>query len=184
MTSGGDKELPTEAEEPVAVEPPEPAEVRDPAVAAAAAVRAELDGVLPHVVRALKANEGVAALVARLDTAERRLAERDRRPLVSRVHRLLSVVRRLELPADVRETLLAEIEEILLGAGYTEFGEIGEPVVAGRHEVIDGEASSVDAVVIHVFEPGLETLAEVVVPARVRVGLAASHRQPLEEGIR
>lgn len=152
---------------------PAPDETRPLAESVVAAVRAELDGVLPHVVRALKANEGVGALVARLDTAERRLAERDRRPLIARIHRLLSLVRRLDLPADAKDTLLAEIEGILVGAGFNEFGEIGEPFSAERHEVIDGEASAGDPVVAEVFEPGLETLGEIVIPARVRVATAA-----------
>ena len=92
-----------------------------------AAVREELDEVVPHIVAALKRNDGVADLVRRLDDAERRLAARDQRPLIARLYRLVGLVRRLDLPDEVREMLLDELLDVLRGAGYSEFGAVGEP---------------------------------------------------------
>ncbi|HVD86066.1 MAG TPA: hypothetical protein VNB59_01535, partial [Solirubrobacterales bacterium] len=62
----------------------------------AAAVRHELDQVLPHVVTALKRHDGVTELRRRLDVAEKRLADREQRPLVNGVRRVLGIVRRLD----------------------------------------------------------------------------------------
>jgi len=134
------------------------------------AVRAELDEILPHVVTSLKRHDAVADLSGRLDRAERRLAERDQRPLVSGLRRTLVTVRRLEFDAAAKELIVSELERLLVGAGYTEFGEIGEPFDPARHEAIAGEASSDSAVVLEIFEPGMETLGAVLAPARVRVG--------------
>jgi hypothetical protein len=135
-----------------------------------AAVREELDEVVPHLIAALKRNDGVADLVRRLDDAERRLAARDQRPIVSRLYRLVGLVRRLDLPDEVREMLLEELLDVLRGAGYGEFGVAGEPFDPARHQALDADAIDGTAVVADVYEPGLETLGEVVVPARVRVG--------------
>lgn len=139
----------------------------------AEAIRQELDQVLPHVVTALKRHDAVADLSARLDNAERRLAERERRPLVAGVRRLLSTVRQLEFDPGAKAAIGSELERILLGAGYEEFGETGEVFDPCRHEAIEGEAEHGPAVVIELFEPGLETLGEVVIRAKVRVGCAA-----------
>jgi len=135
-----------------------------------AAVREELDEVVPHLIAALKRNDGVADLVRRLDDAERRLAARDQRPIVSRLYRLVGLVRRLDLPDEVREMLLEELLDVLRGAGYSEFGAVGEPFDPVRHQALDADVIDGAAVVAGVYEPGLETLGEVVTPARVRVG--------------
>lgn len=134
------------------------------------AVRSEFDEVLPHVVTALKRHDAAAELARRLDTAEKRLSEREARPLIAGLRRTLSMVRQLDFDQEVKGALVGELERLLVGAGYTEFGEPGEPFDPSRHEAITGEASGGVAVVIEIFEPGVETLGEVVVPARVRVG--------------
>lgn len=134
-----------------------------------AAVRSELDEVVPHVVTALKRHDAVAGLTERLDRAERRLGERERRPLVAGVRRVLAMVRRMDFEPAARDAVLAELEALLVGAGYTEFGETGEPFDTDRHEAIDGSAPEGGAHVAEVLDPGLETLGEVVVRARVRV---------------
>jgi molecular chaperone GrpE len=134
------------------------------------AVRAEFDEVLPHVVTALKRHDAVADLARRLDLAEKRLAERNARPLIAGVRRSLNMVRRLDFDVEVKNAILGELERLLIGAGYAEFGEIGEPFDPNRHEVIVGEAGADVLVVQEIFEPGVETLGEVIAPARVRVG--------------
>lgn len=127
---------------------------------------------LPHVVTALKRHDAVDDLSNRLDAAERRLAERDRRPLVAGLRRVLSLVRRLEFDPETKAAIGAELERVLVGAGYVEFGEAGEAFDPDRHEVVEGEAEDGAAVVRKLFEPGLETLGDVVVRAKVRVGTA------------
>jgi molecular chaperone GrpE (heat shock protein) len=135
----------------------------------AAALRHELDEVLPHVVNALKRHDGVAELRRRLDLAEKRLTDREQRPLVAGVRRVLGMVRRLDFEPDAKEAIATELERVLVGAGYQEFGEIGESFDPERHEAVAGEAEQGAAVVAELFEPGLETLGEVVSRAKVSV---------------
>lgn len=156
---------------------PTPSAGADAAVTAAVvaevrgALRDELDQVVPHVVGALKRQDAVADLSTRLDRAERRLAERDRRPLVAGIRRVLGDVRRLDLPEDAGRMIVAELEGLLVGAGYTEYGEVGERFDPRRHEALDGVVSDGGiGTVVEVLEPGLETLGEVVVTAKVRIG--------------
>jgi molecular chaperone GrpE (heat shock protein) len=134
------------------------------------AIRHELDQVLPHVVTALKRHDGVAELRRRLDIAEKRLADREQRPLVNGLRHVLGTVRRLDFDPDAKEAISSELERILVGAGYQEFGEVGEAFDPQRHEVVDGQAEEGEAVVIELYEPGLETLGEVVARAKVGVG--------------
>lgn len=134
------------------------------------AVRAELDGILPHVVTSLKRNDAVADLSRRLDEAQRRLAERDQRPLIAGLRRVLVTVRSLDFDAPSKELIVSELERLLVAGGYTEFGEVGEPFDPVRHEAIAGEVESGTAIVLELFEPGMETLGEVLARARVRVG--------------
>jgi molecular chaperone GrpE len=135
-------------------------------------VRHELDQVLPHVVTALKRHDAVSDLRQRLDRAEKRLGERQQRPLVAGLRRVLTLVRRLDFDPDAKEAIATELERILVGSGYEEFGEVGEAFDPQRHEAVDGEAEDGEAVVVGVLEPGLETLGDVVVRAKVRIGRA------------
>ncbi|HEY5332983.1 MAG TPA: hypothetical protein VIJ21_05490 [Solirubrobacterales bacterium] len=134
-----------------------------------AAVRHEFDQVLPHVVTALKRQDGVAELRRRLDRAEKSLAEREQRPLVGGLRRVLTFVRGLDFEPEKKEAITMELERVLVGAGYQEFGEVGEAFDPGRHEALAGEAAAGSAVVSDLLEPGLETLGEVVVRAKVEV---------------
>ena len=133
------------------------------------ALRHELDVVVPHVVDALKRQDAVAALTQRLDAAEMRLAERQKRPLIAGLRRVLTTVRRLNFDDRAKAAILAELEALLVGAGYVEFGEAGQPFDPRRHDAISGDTAAGGGVVAEVLEPGLETLGEVVVPARVRI---------------
>lgn len=136
----------------------------------AAAVRHELDQVLPHVVTALKRHDGVEELRRRLDLAEKRLADREQRPLVGGLRRVLGMVRKLDFDPDARDAIASELERVLVGAGYQEFGEAGEAFDPQRHEVVEGSAGDGPAVVVELLEPGLETLGEVVARAKIEVG--------------
>jgi hypothetical protein len=136
----------------------------------AVAIRHELDQVLPHVVTALKRHDGVAELRRRLDLAEKRLADREQRPLVNGIRRVLGIVRRLDFEPDAKEAISSELERVLVGAGYQEFGEVGEAFDPQRHDVVDGSVDEGRAVVTELHDPGLETLGEVVVRAKISVG--------------
>ncbi len=140
------------------------------------AVRHEFDQVLPHIVTALKRQDGVAELRRRLDVAEKRLAEREQRPLIGGLRRVLTLVRGLDFDPDAKEAITMELERLLSGAGYQEFGESGEPFDPERHQALAGEAPEGSAVVVALLEPGLETLGEVVVRAKVEVGSAGGAR--------
>lgn len=146
--------------------------IDDVASQVSALVKTELDKVLPHVVSALKANDATKAMAARLEATEKRLADRANRPVVSHVVQLLNRVRRLDFGDDAKGLITSELEAILVGVGYVEFGEVGDVFDPVRHEAVDGETleDGAEAVIVTVFEPGLETLGEVVAPARVGVG--------------
>lgn len=165
--AAADEEPPTGAEAPAVDDEPSAGAL---AQIIRSAVRAELDEVLPHVVAALKRHDAVADLSRRLDDAQQRLAEREGRPLIAGLRRVLVHVRRLDFDAQAKDLIVAELERLLVGAGYTEYGEVGEPFDPVRHEAIDGEAESDRAVVLEIFEPGMETLGAVLARARVRVG--------------
>jgi hypothetical protein len=134
------------------------------------AVRAEFDSVIPHVVQALKANDSAQIVAKRLADAERRLAERDNRPIVSGLTETLRRVRKLEFEADAKATVVGDLESVLIGAGYSEFDDLGDRFDPARHEAISGVSESGEAVVVEVLEPGLEALGDVIVRARVVVG--------------
>lgn len=154
----------------LAPEPPSPEPAAEDQLPAA--VRHEFDQVLPHVVTALKRHDGVAELRRRLDEAEKRLADREQRPLVAGLRRVLAIVRRLDFDPAAKEAIASELERVLVGAGYQEFGEVGETFDPQRHEPIAGEAEQGSAVVTELLEPGLETLGEVVARAKVSVASA------------
>jgi hypothetical protein len=134
-----------------------------------AAVRHEFDQVLPHLVTALKREDGVVELRRRLDLAEKRIADRNQRPLVGGLRQVLILVRSLDFEPDPKEAITMELERVLLGAGYEEFGEVGEGFDPDRHEALAGEATTGSPIVTALIEPGLETLGEVVVRAKVEV---------------
>lgn len=138
--------------------------------ALAETIRHELDQVLPHVVTALKRHDGVAELRRRLDAADKRLADREQRPMVNGLRRVLGIVRKLEFDPAAKEAIASELERVLVGAGYQEFGEPGEAFDPQRHEVVEGTAGEGPAVVVELLEPGLETLGEVVARAKVEIG--------------
>lgn len=144
--------------------------------ALAGAVRQEFDQVLPHIVLALKREDGVAELRRRLDLAEKRLADRDTRPLIRGLRQVLKLVRTLDFETGPKEAITMELERVLIGAGYEEFGEVGEAFDPARHEALSGEAPAGAPIVTDVIEPGLETLGEVVVRAKIAVASEGESR--------
>jgi hypothetical protein len=145
------------------------------------AVRHEFDQVVPHLVAALKREDGVAELRRRLDLAEKRLADRNQRPLVRGLRDVLKLTRSLDFDPESKEAITMELERVLVGAGYEEFGEVGEAFDPDRHEALSGEAPGGSPIVTGLREPGLETLGEVVVRAKVEV---ASDETGAEEAAR
>jgi hypothetical protein len=140
------------------------------------AVRHEFDQVLPHLVTALKRDDGVAELRRRLDLAEKRLADRNQRPLIRGLRQVLILVRSLDFEPDPKEAITVELERVLLGAGYEEFGEVGEGFDPARHVALGGEAPIGAPIITNLLEPGLETLGEVVVRAKVEVASKGESR--------
>lgn len=142
-------------------------------------IESELDKVIPHVVSALKADQATRAMAQRLESAEKRLADRGNRPIISKLVMVLEKVRRLEFDEAAKSLIVADLEDALVGAGYTEFGEVGDVFDPERHEVLDGSVSMGEAVVLDVLEPGLEVLGDVVVRARVKVGEPVIRSEPI-----
>ena len=141
------------------------------------AVRDELDAVVPHLVAALKRDRAFDALSARLRETERRLEARRERPMAVAVHRVLCRLRRLSFDDQARAALDAELVEVLTGAGFEEFGSVGEPFDPARHEALAGEAQDGRGVVVELYATGLGCFGQVVTAAQVRVGAEAPSRE-------
>lgn len=140
-----------------------------------AALRRDVDTMLPHVVSALTRDEAHEALVARLDAAERRLEARSVQPLALAVARLLHDVRRLDrrdlksAPQHLQH-VEDELSSILRRHGFEEFGAVGEPFHQHRHLALSGRvAEDGGGVVADVVTRGLAFGEDVVTRAEVRV---------------
>lgn len=140
-----------------------------------AALRRDLDTVLPHVVHALTRDEAHEALVARLDAAERRLEARAIHPLALDVARLLHDVRRFDRRGQrSAPNHLQHVEDglsaMLRRHGFEETGAVGEPFDQQRHRVLAGRVSDDGrAVVAEVVTRGLAFGEDIVTRAEVSV---------------
>jgi hypothetical protein len=139
-----------------------------------AAVRAEFDEVLPHVVKALRENNAFDELSDRLRTAERRIESRQERPVIIGLHRVLDRIRHLDFDEAIKQALDKDLTCVLSEAGYQETGQVGEEYEPARHDAIDGRAVDGKAVVTKVHSYGLISFSDVVVRAKVEIspGLA------------
>jgi molecular chaperone GrpE len=143
-----------------------------------AAVHAEFDAVLHHVVEALRRNNAFEELNDRLRIAERRLDARRERPIVAAVYNVLDRMRHLNLDEAVRSALEADIVKLLDDAGYQEFGQVGEEYDPARHEAIEGRGIDGLATIIQVHTRGLSTFGDVVFRARVEISPEPTRRGP------
>jgi hypothetical protein len=134
-----------------------------------AAVHAELDGVLPYVVDALRRNNAFDEISDRLRVAERRIEARQERPVIVGVHRLLDRIRHLDFDQAIKQALEDDIAAVLTAAGYAETGRVGEDYDPARHDAIDGRALQGSAVVTKVHARGLDSFADVVIRAKVEI---------------
>jgi hypothetical protein len=134
-----------------------------------AAVRDELDKVVPHIVAALKRDRAFDALAERLRDAERRLEARRERPIGSALLAFLHRLRHLSLDPMISLSLDAEIVRILHQAGFEELGKVGEPFDPAHHEPLEGRTGNGEGRVAEVYATGLASCGEVVVRAQVRV---------------
>jgi hypothetical protein len=135
-----------------------------------AAVHDELNWLPDHVLAVVKRDRAFDALNDRLRSAERRLETRRERPLIVALHRMLSRLRRLDFDQDVKESLDAEIVQILASAGISEIGQVGEPYDPARHEALQGHtAADGTAAVVEVLAPGLSSFDDVIVRSQVRI---------------
>lgn len=134
-----------------------------------AAVRAEFDEVLPHVVKALRENNAFDEISDRLRTAERRIESRQERPVIIGVHRVLDRIRHLDFDEAIKQALDEDLTRVLSEAGYQEMGQVGEEYEPARHDAIDGRAVDGKAVVTKVHSCGLISFSDVVVRAKVEI---------------
>jgi hypothetical protein len=134
-----------------------------------AAVHAEFDDVLPHVVEALRRNNAFDEINERLRLAERRIEARQERPVIVGVHRMLDRIRHLDFDEAIKQALEDDIVRVLTDAGYEETGQAGEAYDPSRHDAIGGRAVDGMAMVTKVHTHGLVAFGDVVVRAKVEI---------------
>jgi molecular chaperone GrpE (heat shock protein) len=149
-----------------AEEPGLPADVGD---AIRAAVHAEFDDVLPHVIEALRRNNAFDEINDRLRTAERRIQARQERPVIIGVHRVLDRIRHLDFDQAIKQALEDDLTAVLAKAGYAETGRPGEDYDPARHDAIDGRALDGKAIVTKVHAYGLASFGDVIIQAKVEI---------------
>jgi hypothetical protein len=132
-------------------------------------LRDELDGVLPHIVAALKRDQAFTEISERLRAAEQLLSARRERPTAVAILRVLHRLRHLELEETLRESLDLELVGILNAAGFEECGAIGEPFAPDWHEPLEGRTSDGKGIVAEVYASGLSSFGDIIVRAQVRV---------------
>lgn len=143
-----------------------PADVSD---AIRAAVHAELDEVVPHVIEALRRNNAFDEINDRLRTAERRIQARQERPVIIGVHQVLDRIRHLDFDPVVKQALEDDLTAVLTEAGYAETARPGEDYDPARHDAIDGRALDGKAVITKVHAHGLDSFGDVVIRAKVEI---------------
>lgn len=146
-----------------------------------AAVRDELDGILPHVLAAIKRDRAFDELSSRLSRAERRLEARRERPLAVGVHRLLNRLRHLDFDPAVKDSLEAELVKLLDDAGFDEVGRVGEEYDPARHDALGGRVIDGKGSVTEIHARGLSSFGDVVVRAQVRVSPRADVQAEADE---
>jgi molecular chaperone GrpE (heat shock protein) len=143
-----------------------------------AAIRAEFDEVLPHVLEALRRNRAFEEINERLRAAERRIEARQERPVIVGLHRVLDRIRHLDLDREIKQALENDITHTLAEAGYQETGTAGEAYDPVRHAAIGGWAVNGSAVVTKVHTRGLTSFGDVLVQAKVEISPEASQATP------
>lgn len=151
-----------------------PADVGD---AIRAAVHAEFDEVLPHVIEALRRNNAFDEINDRLRTAERRLEARQERPVIIGVHRVLDRIRHLDFDQAIKHALEDDLTAVLNEAGYAETARPGEDYDPARHDAIHGRALDGKAIVTKVHAHGLDSFGDVVIRAKVEI--SPEHASPV-----
>jgi hypothetical protein len=134
-----------------------------------AAVHAEFDEVLPHVVQALRRNNAFEEISDRLRAAEQRIEARQERPVIISVHRVLDRMRHLHFDEAIKQALEDDLTAVLTEAGYAETGRVGEDYHPARHDAIGGRALDGQAVVTKVHAHGLGSFGDVVIRAKVEI---------------
>src|ERR1022692_2393563 len=145
-----------------------------------AAVRDELDGILPHVLGAIKRDRAFDELSDRLSKAERQLQARRERPLAVAVHRLLNRLRHLDFDNTVQESLAAELIKILNEAGFNETGRAGEEYDPACHDALGGRVVDGKGTITEVHASGLSSFGDIIVRAQVRVAPQADAWPPVD----
>jgi hypothetical protein len=133
------------------------------------AVREQLDEVLPHIVTAIRQNHAFDELSTRLSRAERRLETRRERPLVMALHGMLIRLRHLQFDSQVKNSLDAELVQILHDAGFEEIGRVGDEFDLDRYEALSGRTTDGIGTVAEVYAAGLASFGDVIVRAQVEV---------------
>ena len=152
--------MPEEAEDTQALEPPSMESQLDQ-------VRSDLEKIALHLVPLLR--NSYSDTKDRLARAEKLLATRSERPLISGVHQILASVRRLSADTDLRGFVEESLVDLLERQGYDEFGDAGDPFDLTKHDPLGGQTERGIAKISRVHRKGLACGDDVIIRAKVEV---------------
>jgi hypothetical protein len=107
----------------------------------------------------------------RIRALEQRIVQRQERPTVVALVRLLETGRRLRSPKESALHLMDGLTNLVEGLGYEFFGTVADSYDESTHDVIDAVAGEQPVVTI-VHQRGIRAGEDVVVRARVETGPA------------
>jgi molecular chaperone GrpE (heat shock protein) len=108
----------------------------------------------------------------RIRALETVIRNRQERPVIQQMAKLLADVRRLDCAEDIKAHVEESVTDTLTSLGYQEMGSEGEPFDPGRHEPMAGSVGRA-GIVTRVHSRGLACHGDVIIKARVEVEPAA-----------
>lgn len=140
-----------------------------PTTEAIAALRLDLERIASHLVPLL--GEQYRTMEARQRTLEKRILQRQERPVAVRLANTLTDLQKLERADDAKNHAIESLADVLYQMGYEQFGDVGDAFDDGLHEAVSGKATDGQPIVVsRVFSRGLWSSGDVIVRARVSVG--------------
>lgn len=136
---------------------------------AIAALRLDLERIASHLVPLL--GEQYRAMEARQRLLEKRIQQRQERPVAVRLAHTLTDLQKLERAEEAKSHAIESLADVLYQMGYEQFGEPGDAFDDGLHEAVSGTVTDGQPIVLsQVFSRGLWSSGDVIVRARVSVG--------------
>lgn len=104
----------------------------------------------------------------RIRALELVIRNRQERPVIQQMAKLLADVRRLDCAGDIKAHVEESVTDTLTSLGYQEMGSEGEPFDPGWHEPMAGSVGRA-GIVTRVHSRGLACHGDVIIKARVEV---------------